>query len=322
MIARPPIAHLLALFVVVSAAVGCGVAPAAIQAAAPTTFQAPENPRGRIAYVRDGNLWIWQSGEVRQLTEGGTWRQPSFSPDGSEIAYVYREQNFADIFVMAADGSSSRRLTRGQAPLVSNNDWTVRPAWAGDGEQIAFVSDVSSPLPLLWTMSKDGGNRRQIFGNAGSYEETVDAISWAPDGKHIAITWMPLIREVSQIFLVDIAKGSAEKFTNHPRGAFDPSWSPNGEVIAYVGREGAKGDLWLRRVDGPGDARSDKLAFVRSPVWSPDGKHIAVLSAQTGSFELWVASVDIDGDKLSIGDFRQLTRDGGVDAASGLSWAK
>ena len=56
---------------------------------------------GRILYVRDGNLWLWQSGTSRQFSDGGTWYQPSFSPDGTEIAYVYWTFNFSDIFVMS-----------------------------------------------------------------------------------------------------------------------------------------------------------------------------------------------------------------------------
>ena len=54
-------------------------------------------------------------GKCRQSSEGGTWFQPAFTRDGSEVAYVYWASNFSDIFVMSADGSSSRRLTRGQS---------------------------------------------------------------------------------------------------------------------------------------------------------------------------------------------------------------
>src|SRR5581483_6155429 len=62
--------------------------------------QAADTPPGRILYVRDGNLWLWQGGASRQFSDGGTWYQPSFSPDGTEIAYVYWTFNFSDIFVM------------------------------------------------------------------------------------------------------------------------------------------------------------------------------------------------------------------------------
>lgn len=87
--------------------------PASLGLAQPSIQQSAEMPPGRILYVRDGNLWLWQGGTSHQFSEGGTWSQPSFSPGGKEIAYVYWAQNFSDVFVMASDGSKSRRLTRG-----------------------------------------------------------------------------------------------------------------------------------------------------------------------------------------------------------------
>jgi len=294
--------------------------PATIPAPAPQVLQVRDQPIGKILYVREGNLWVWEAGEVRQLTTGGTWRQPSLSPDGTEIAYAYWEQNFADLFTMASDGTNSRRLTRGQSVVVGDSDWSIRPAWSPDGSQIAFLSDVTTYLPVLWIMNKDGSGRRQIMTPASNLE-SADAIAWGPDGKRLAVTAFTA-RDPSQIYLIDVTRGATERFTSHAQGAFDPAWSPDGNSIAYIGRESGRGELWLRRVDGSAEAHFGKLPFVRSPAWSPDGRNLAVLSAQGGNFELWLGTVRTEGDTLQFGEFRQLTRDGGVDAVSGLSWAK
>src|SRR4051812_8167256 len=56
---------------------------------APAVQQAADVPPGKILYVRDGNLWLWQNGMSRQFSQGNTWYQPSFSPDGKQVAYVY-----------------------------------------------------------------------------------------------------------------------------------------------------------------------------------------------------------------------------------------
>ncbi len=317
MVRRASLGRLCVALFALFAATACASVPATLSPLTPALSQAPP-PAGRIVYVREGNLWIWRAGESRQLTEGGTWRQPSFSPDGREIAYVFQEQNFADIFAMAADGSSSRRLTRGQSARIMDNDWAVRPAWSRDGAQIAFVSDVASYFPLVWVMNKDGTGRRQVLANGAL--DAADSLSWSPDNKRIAMTAMG--REATQIYILEVGKASAEKFTSHPRGAFDPAWSPDGDIIAYIGRDGPRGELWLRRLEGEGEARHDKLTAVRSPAWSPDGRFLAVLSAQTGSFEVWAAPVKANGETPEIGEFLQLTRDGGIDATSGLSWAK
>ena len=316
---RKALWRILAIVVTSIAVSACGSTPASITPAAPSVLQVPP-VEGKLAYVREGDVWLWQAGEARQLTTGGTWRQPALSADGAEIAYVNRERNFADVFAMPADGSSSRRLTRGQASTVGDNDWSFRPAWSPDGSQIAYISDANSYFPVVWLMNKEGGAKRQIM-TAAMDLDVADAMSWAPDGRRLAVTAMN--REGSQIYLLDATRQAIiEKFTNHSQGAFDPAWSPDGETIAYVAREGGRLEVRLKRAEKSGEGRSDRLAYVRSPAWSPDGRSLAVLSAQGGSFDVWVASVETGGDELQIGEFRQLTRDGGIDAVSGLSWAK
>ena len=299
-----------------------GCAPtAATVPAIPAMLQAREQIQGKMLYVREGNIWLYEKDGARQLTQGGTWFQPTFSPDGQEIAYVYWESNFADIFVMAWNGSASRRLTRGQATYIMENDWAFRPTWSPDGAQIAYTSDRSSNFPVVSIMDKDGKNPRQLL-TAATGLDAADSMSWSPNGSRIAVTALSIFSPApTQIHLLDVAKGTTEKLTSNAGGAFDPAWSPDGESIAYIGRDGGQGELWVKRLDG-GEARVGKLAYVRSPAWSPDGKSLAVLAAQGGTFQVWVIPVQGAGDVIEFGEPRQLTRDGTIDAASGLSWVK
>ena len=318
---RRIVAMFLGLLVV--GAVGCAPNAASIGLAQPQPVlqQASDTPPGRILYVRDGNLWLWQGGASHQFSEGGTWSQPSFSPGGKEIAYVYWTQNFSDVFVMAADGSKSRRLTRGQSSSIMDNAWAFRPAWSPDGERIAYVSDANSRFPQLWLMAQDGGGRRQISLPAFYEESWFDSLAWDPNGDRVAITAAQTMREPSHIYLVDVAKVTVEKLTSHSNGAFDPAWSPDGQALAYIGRPGSTGELWARTVDGEKTGHSDKLSFVRSPAWAPDGKSIAVLAQQNGAFEIFVMSVKATDSAFEFGEPRPLTRDAAVDPMSGLTWA-
>ena len=73
---------------------------------------------------------------VRSIKESPPFydTDPSWSPDGSRIAFVsYRDGNRPEIYVMNRDGSGQIRLT--DNPAIDHS-----PSWSPDGSRIAFVS--------------------------------------------------------------------------------------------------------------------------------------------------------------------------------------
>lgn len=293
-------------------------------AAAAGLYPAQEQPvnggvGGKLLFVREGNIWLWADGRARQLTTGGSWRQPRWSPDGAEIAYVYRSTNFSEIFVMNADGSNNRRLTMSQSASLSDNDWVFQPTWSPNGTQLAFVTDGSSYNPTLWVMNKDGSGRRQLL-SATAFQEAADSMSWAPDGRRLAVTAFGA--EISQIVLLDITRGVTQAATEAARGAFDPAWAPDNLTLAYAVREGNRTDLRLRRLDGSPEVEVSRGGLSRAPAWSPEGRQLAFISSRGGSFELYVVDIASTASGLAARNERQLTRELNIDAVSGLSWGR
>jgi TolB protein len=282
---------------------------------------------GRLLFVKDGDLWVLEGGAPRQLATGGAWTQPSWSPDGTSLAYVYRGSNFSDIFVTDARGEAQTRLTTSQSSILDDNDWNFRPAWSPDGGQIAFVSDRKTAYPMLWLMNAADGGRLRSVPTPGVAGESLDAISWAPDGERLAVTLFGNSGP-SQVAIVPVdpqLREAARLLTDRPGGALDPAWSPDGGWIAYAGRDGYSTELFASRPDGGEPVRlTSDGALNRSPAWSPDGQHLAYLSSATGWFELWVLdlSVEASGTLVVTGRPRQLTKDLHLDATSGLAWGK
>src|SRR5581483_4813329 len=138
---------------------GC-VGPAEVS---PALGALEAEPSGTLLVGRGGDLWIVEGGTLRQFTSGGTWRQPSWSPDGSRFAYVFRAENFSEIFVMNRDGSDPKRLTSSQSTILQDSDWAFSPTWSPDGARIAYTSDASSYNPMLWVMAADGSGKRQVI---------------------------------------------------------------------------------------------------------------------------------------------------------------
>ena len=97
--------------------------------------------------------------------------------------------------------------------------------------------------------------------------------------------------------LVARADGSGARRLTSARGPqFDPSFSPDGKLIAYRdSRHGINQDdeIWVMERDG-GHARNltRDRANDWSPAWSPDGGTIAFASTRSGSLELWTMASD------------------------------
>ena len=60
-------------------------------------------------------------------------RQPTWSSDGKQIAFVSNRDGLTSIYRMASDGTGVTRLTSGH-----DGDW--KPAWSPDGKILCFVS--------------------------------------------------------------------------------------------------------------------------------------------------------------------------------------
>jgi TolB protein len=276
-------------------------------------------PAGTVLIGRSGNLWIIEGGKLRQFTSGGTWRQPRWSPDGSQFAYVYRAQNFSEIFLINRDGTDPKRLTSSQSNVLQDNDWAFNPAWSPDGKRIAFTSDTSSYNPMLWVMEADGTGKRQLVTSANGMDG-IESPAWSPDGS--TLLFVGFRSGIGQVYRLDLQSGEITPVTATSQGALDPTWSPGGQHIAYVGREADQTAVHVIGADGGNDARVASATSVRAPSWSPDGKQIAFLSADSGHFELYLVGIDTTASPVRASDERQVTGDLDADATSGIAWTR
>jgi TolB protein len=191
------------------------------------------SPDGReIAFVgnRDGNAEVYvvnaDGSGLRNLTRNAAHEDSAvWSPDGRKIAFVRYSPcrdsvcpSDADIYVMNADGSGKRRLTR-DAQL------DYLPAWSPDGQQVAFerrrrTNPKTAPRLFrreVYVMNADGTGQRLL-----AYGERP---LWSPDGRTIAFVSR---RDGDQedVYVMN-ADGSAQRnLTRSPAANEGFAWAP------------------------------------------------------------------------------------------------
>ncbi|MFI8363392.1 protein kinase [Streptomyces sp. NPDC085612] len=152
------------------------------------------------------------------------------------------------------------------------------PQWSPDRRSFAFTRSTPEGT-AVWTANADGSNARRITAIANG------RVSWSPDGSRLAV-----LRKkdgVQQLFVVDVADGSAKQVTSGKGQVEDPAWSPDGKSIA-VCLETGPGNWQIHLVD-PADANRAPQQVTRlphpalDPVWSPDGTTFAYTAGTYGT---------------------------------------
>jgi TolB protein len=250
----------------------------------------------------------------------------------SRIAFVARQSNGKQLWVMDWDGGSPQALTH-------DNDINISPHWAPDGTELFFTSFrrgnadiyrydletgrisvvVSGPgVDSAPVVSPDGqwvAYSSSVNGNAEIFRMKPDGtqktrltVSWGID---TSPTWAPTSRELAftsdrsgtpQIYRMDFDGGNVRRLTYTGDYNDSPAWSPRGDLIAYAGRNGdfqicrmTPEGTNVRQLTSPPGASYD-------PAWSPDGMKIAFTSTRGGSEAIWEMNWDgSDPHKITSG---------------------
>jgi Tol biopolymer transport system component len=166
------------------------------------------------------------------LVRSGDERYPTYSPDGTQIAFrgsadLIEPSGDEELYVMDADGTNVRQLTH-------NADFDSAPAWSPDGQRIAFENAPGNTLVPgteahekdIYVMNADGTHVRRLTDSPGLDEGAV----WSPDATKIAFS---SDRDGQQELYVMNADGSDQRrLTDNPARDESPDW----QALPFDGR--------------------------------------------------------------------------------------
>lgn len=288
-------------------------------------------------------------------------QSPVWSPDGRWLAFVSnregegqdkkRGKGKSQIWILPTNGGEARQLTF--MPHGANN-----PTWSPDGTRVLFTAltgpldeedEDGKPLPKvrvidrtfyrldgtgfiyerrqhLFLIDACGGEPRQL--TDGDWDDK-DAV-WSPDGQRIAFTsnrqddrWFYPCYDLYTLAIAgDAAAQEPSCLTDGTRNCVSPSWSPDGQRIAFLGslkyRSGGQVEIFTIAANGaPASLRNLTEGFEGScadwtnsdmtneqlrppPVWSPDGQTLYALAVQRGSTRVYIVPVASEADAQSI----------------------
>ena len=188
---------------------------------------------GRIAFDNHQDVWTINADgtDLTRITDSpGPDFDPSWSPDGTQIAFRSERSGEPEIWLMNADGSGQHRLTTG-----------LSPAWSPDGSMIAFSGEGGLSL-----IDAHGSHRRTL-----PHTEGGEYPSWSPDGTSIAFN-----SNLSGDHVMYIARTDGSKVVELTRSGegWQVAWSPDGRSILFTSHRDHTDnytDVYVMRPDAP-----------------------------------------------------------------------
>ena len=298
---------------------------------------------------KSSSLWIapTNGGAPYRFTFGKQVdAMPRWSPDGTRIAFFSNrgEATQMQLYIIPFAGGEARPLTTLKGDFDSFE-------WAPDGESLViqfrkqdaevaareqdpqkkelgvvarhitrlfYTLDGAGYLPQerwhLWIVDAESGEAQQL--TEGAIHDEVGP-RWSPDGASIAFFSNRAADPDMEPALVDLfvvpAEGGEPRRLETPVGEkYALSWSPDGQQIAYLGREGAKDwwkpqRLWVVPADGSAPAScltaAHDVSFEAAtltdtagsmnlpPVWSNDGTRLYAQASRHGGTGLYAVTV-------------------------------
>jgi Tol biopolymer transport system component/DNA-binding winged helix-turn-helix (wHTH) protein len=231
----------------------------------------------------------------------GMVTSPTFSPDGSQVAFGWDGGSMTtgfDLYVKTIGSDAPVRLTHHPAGILF-------AAWSPDGRGIATLRTGTEGSGIYLVSPTGGPERQLVSGGVGIQILDSNNLTWSPDGKYLAFVSIPSGPPGSlSLFMLplDTLQPTFVKTGCGSGSVWSPSFSPRGTYLAWVCRDVGSGSSslhLLRRGDGNHTQILKQTQGIDSIAWSGDERRIVFSSLG----DLWEVSLARPGraERLPVG---------------------
>ena len=158
---------------------------------------------------------------VRVTNQAGADTDPSWSPDGKQLAFVsWRDSDItgtSDLYAVTLDNMQVTRLTDAGVQVGS-------PSWAPGGKQIAFTAgDFEGGNTDIFVLTLDGLRLTRLTDGTAT-PGTDEAPSWSPDSKQIAFA-STRASESREIYTMNADGKAVTRLTFNLVEDLNPAWN-------------------------------------------------------------------------------------------------
>ncbi len=183
--------------------------------------------RDKIAFICDasGRMDLFVQSLQPETGQTGTPKQifsyprssqgsPTFSPDGSKIAFVSDKDGTPRIYQIPSEAGA----TRPKATMITKkNKENTCPNWSPDGVKLAYSAKTEG-IRQIWIYDFEAGEEKQLTYGPGNKENPC----WAPNGLHIVFNSTD--DNYSDLYIVNLHGPEAVKITKGPGKKHYPAW--------------------------------------------------------------------------------------------------
>lgn len=230
-----------------------------------------------LAYWAYGDIYIIPrdgTNPMRITNSDSEERNPVWSPDGRQVAFVSRSWRDSRFRLYAARTDELQPRCLANFPVYTNGIGTT--VFTEDGTQVASVTDHNGRLTVFLTEAEGKVEPEEC----PTPTEVIDqpafntySILWSPDYRHIAFTsnqggqWGIFIVPTSCLGQVVACSESRKRVSQANGDAGYPSWSPDGEQLAYIVGLNRRPQIWLTDLEGNARPLTRNRYSYWSPVW-------------------------------------------------------